>query len=1667
MHSKKILGVMFAFIIVLAMFSVLQPKIETEATLKIDPNLVEQMEEGDGLFKAIVKVAWNPNIEPIKYQHDAVVNELQAEAARTQEPVLTYLRQKRDAEILNTFWLDNLVLVEANEDTIRELATLTTVERVFADFTVTTLSGQMKEISSTSTAATTPATWNIQKVRAPEVWDTLHVTGEGIKFATTDTGVDIAHQDLAGSLYTSDPTDPKYPGGWAEFDANGKHIWSVPRDSWIHGTATYGVIVGDSKSEYGAVGMAPGAKGLGMCALSLPGGQGAWPQVVAGLEWVLQPHDEAGKNYTFPLVSSHSWGAIGYFREMIAPIRNMWYAGHFVVASIGNSWEGTSGSPGNVYETFSAGATDINDDVADVPEEDWGSSGEVVYKTDFPPPVPEDWPDSWIVPDVCAPGRDVVVPIPGNTYRLWGGTSFASPHVAGAAMLMLSSNPYLTPPELAAVLQGTAVWYDRYYPSKPDTRYGWGRIDAYKAVEQVALPQGIFGTVTDAVTGQPISNAKVYVVEEDTTTYTDANGRYWTRFRPSTYTVEVSKFGYYSVTMSNVVVEKDKFTLLNIAMTPIVPGYISGYVYHGPTMIGIPGAMVEALDVPVQIQTLTDVDGAYTLALPPGTYDFQASSFGFGSETANDVVVNEGETTIVDFYLTQPPKVAVVDYYTDYVLKFLIEKKYAVDQYKTIADVIPKVPEYSTIVVSRPGSTPTATLRSFIAATDANGVGVVWLDSWASYTGGYLLYYYGYTPKWPPYRGTYYASSIQALYYKVTATDDDIIPGWSVGDKIIHDSKSYYKDHAWYTGILDNATVKVLAGVGRRYATYDSDILNSQGIVKVTRATNKWMLLSMHANTPYTDVSYWTDDTKAVFLNSINWAGKAHVGLPKFVVWDLKAEPKVGLWSEPRTVSVGVKNVGWITGTETYNMYVDTILEGTATVTLAPGEYTYPSWTVSRFEVGTYTAKVKHLTTTFTVRPPQITVQAYEYNSNKPLAGADIYGYYRKYEPPGWQEQWSKVYGGYGHSQHAQPIGDIDEDGINEIIVGGYETPGYGIARILSYDAGLGTYIEEYNWYVPGGSYHSPSGSTVLDLDEDGDNEFVMSWTYSGADGIYAYDWDGTTLTQLDYYPCGFVFDVYSCDYDDDGHLEVLIANQPDTTPYNVVAFRWENSAFVWEADWYSGVSWETSMIWSGDTDNDGKTEVIACVSDSYYSTLGTFALNWDPSTNSWTADLVYSGLIGGGTHYGVTVGDINGNGIDEIGIGNDYSDYTINAAACLVEWDGSKYQKVWEGSWPTESPVIEAISIGDADNDGDNEFYAGGSDVHVIGWTGTQYVEESTITQTSGLLSGVNIGDMDNDGLNELKACDIIGAGPGKEWVLQYAATPSPGATWVLKNFGTTDANGMLTFDSPASVVEMYLFVYKSDKTALGYQYLLSSFHYIDADMVKVYTPKTSTEALVISKPNARGLEGLQHLGVTWLQYDGIPVLWPFVSFKTNPTNIVVTPQTYVFRHMLNIVDPFGSWWYYFMAADRIAALAGGQKYIYGFAGNMQGYVDSVQTGSDVTIYWTANDGYGHQITGIDCEEVDWLASGTTEYMPVPIKPDILGDIETQVGETIDYYPLMVLYDAKKNIIESGYSQWYAKPCYTSTTKTVYYAQLNFVSGPYGNPNAKIYVTVITEPTP
>ncbi|MDX5476410.1 MAG: S8 family serine peptidase, partial [Bacillaceae bacterium] len=59
--------------------------------------------------------------------------------------------------------------------------------------------------------------------------------------------------------------------------------------------------------------------------------------------------------------------------------------------------------------------------------------------------------------EVMAPGVSILSTLPGNTYGSLNGTSMASPHVAGAAALMLAKNPNLTNVQVRQKLSQTAT----------------------------------------------------------------------------------------------------------------------------------------------------------------------------------------------------------------------------------------------------------------------------------------------------------------------------------------------------------------------------------------------------------------------------------------------------------------------------------------------------------------------------------------------------------------------------------------------------------------------------------------------------------------------------------------------------------------------------------------------------------------------------------------------------------------------------------------------------------------------------------------------------------------------------------------------------------------------------------------------------------------------------------------------------------------------------------------------------------------------------------------------------------------------------------------------------------------------------------------------------------
>ncbi|MCE4625726.1 MAG: carboxypeptidase regulatory-like domain-containing protein [Desulfurococcales archaeon] len=570
--------------------------------------------------------------------HDMAVNALKNWAKMTQAQFIPEV-YKHGGEVLNTFWIDNLVLVRAKMSVVKQLAEDPLVVEVLENFKVHVLDPVEKEQLNVRPGQEVES-WGIFKIDAPGAW-ALGYTGEGVRIAVLDTGVDITHPALQGKMLTLDPTSPYYPGGWMEFDENGNPVLSSPHDTHGHGTHTSGTALGGD-TENILIGVAPGA--TLMHGLVLPGGGGTFAQVLAGIEWAVDPYyidPDTGQLVPTNLpahVISMSLGASGYYGDDLFPgIEAALLANIVVVAAIGNDGQGTSSNPGNIWGVFGVGATDQYDNVA------YFSSGEVV---NWPNP-PSEWPfygyypSQYIKPDFSAPGVSITSSVPGGGYEAWSGTSMATPHVAGTVALIYQATGWYeepvpdTPERIYEILKNTSL--DLGDPGQ-DTEYGWGRINASAAValaEQYAKKTGVQGVVLDSYDNQPVRWAQIYVEELGKTYHVRPDGTFKIPLDPGTYHLDVGGFGYYNKTVIvNVTVEN---------------GTIAGVVTDLITGNPIAGALVTVVEANKTVTT--NESGFFQVEVPAGTYTLTVEASGY-EPFETTVSVEENETVFLTIQLT-------------------------------------------------------------------------------------------------------------------------------------------------------------------------------------------------------------------------------------------------------------------------------------------------------------------------------------------------------------------------------------------------------------------------------------------------------------------------------------------------------------------------------------------------------------------------------------------------------------------------------------------------------------------------------------------------------------------------------------------------------------------------------------------------------------------------------------------------------------------------------------------------------------------------------------------------------------------------------------------------------------------------------------------------------
>lgn len=264
--------------------------------------------------------------------------------------------------------------------------------------------GLIRPVRASAAGPARKVAWGLAELGAPDLWK-QGLTGKGVLVGHLDTGADGKHPALKGAI-----------ADFAEFDMLGRPRKPAPRphDTDEHGTHTAATIAGRPAGGR-SVGVAPGA-GLAS-ALVIEGGD-VVARVLGGMDWAI------GRGVR---VLSMSLGFQGWWDDFIPLVDRLRALNVLPVFAVGNEGPGSSRSPGNYWQALSVGASDRRARVADF------SSSQRFKRARDP-----------VVPDLLAPGVEIVSARPGGGYQAMDGTSMATPHVAGLAALLWQARPEAT-----------------------------------------------------------------------------------------------------------------------------------------------------------------------------------------------------------------------------------------------------------------------------------------------------------------------------------------------------------------------------------------------------------------------------------------------------------------------------------------------------------------------------------------------------------------------------------------------------------------------------------------------------------------------------------------------------------------------------------------------------------------------------------------------------------------------------------------------------------------------------------------------------------------------------------------------------------------------------------------------------------------------------------------------------------------------------------------------------------------------------------------------------------------------------------------------------------------------------------------------------------------------
>ncbi len=309
--------------------------------------------------------------------------------------------------------------------------------------------------------------WNMQQIQAPQAWN-IATGGGDVTVAVLDSGIDPTHPDLAGRVV---------PGqNMREHNGN-------TRDDIGHGTHVAGIIGALGNNGVGVAGLSWGVR-LMPIKITDRSGDASIAGAAEGIRWAV---DHGAR------IVNLSFGGLDDSQVVRLAVREARNRGALLVAAAGNCGEVATYQsegcdtlnppiyPAALDEVLAVGALDATGQLAPYSE-----TGDYIRLT-----APggaggsqRSNPRDYIL-STWPPGLPSPIDQTGFSYEV--GTSMAAPHVSGTAALVWSTNPSLSRDQVESLLFDTAD--DLGAPGRDD-RYGYGRVNALRAVQQAASLPG-------------------------------------------------------------------------------------------------------------------------------------------------------------------------------------------------------------------------------------------------------------------------------------------------------------------------------------------------------------------------------------------------------------------------------------------------------------------------------------------------------------------------------------------------------------------------------------------------------------------------------------------------------------------------------------------------------------------------------------------------------------------------------------------------------------------------------------------------------------------------------------------------------------------------------------------------------------------------------------------------------------------------------------------------------------------------------------------------------------------------------------------------------------------------------------------------------------------------